>query len=74
MTVQPPRPTAGPAIALCADARCKHARGWHRRDVGACLECGCVEFKKPSLFGLLRAVALFDKSFDAAFGKNRPRV
>lgn len=34
--------------AACADPRCEHPQGWHRKGVGSCLECGCTEFKKPS--------------------------
>jgi hypothetical protein len=30
----------------CLDPRCQHPRGWHRFGTGACLECGCTEFKE----------------------------
>lgn len=25
---------------------CGHIQGWHRHDTGACLECGCIEYRK----------------------------
>lgn len=36
---------------VCAETGCGHSMGWHRKDVGACLECGCLEWiqTKPVL-------------------------
>lgn len=28
----------------CADERCGHPQGWHFRNEGSCLECGCTKF------------------------------
>ena len=28
----------------CTGERCRHPKDWHRQGIGACLECGCLEF------------------------------
>src|SRR4029077_10164674 len=37
-------PDSNPSKRLCADPRCEHPQGWHFRNEGSCLECGCTTF------------------------------
>jgi hypothetical protein len=41
-----------PGKRLCADPRCEHPQGWHFRNEGSCLECGCTTFHRKQPDGI----------------------